>query len=265
MTFHVMGGDRRQQYLAAYIAAKGFTVTTSYLDGEQPPDPDAQIVILPLPVSRDGKTLNAPLCRQPPTLEQVAGYCAGRRVFGGILPPSLAGTDYFAAEEITAANVIPTVEGALALAIENTPFTLWEQPVLVLGAGRIGRLLAQRLYGLGARVTVAARRPESLVQCRALGVEARYYEDVVYSRYRLVLNTVPTTVLDRARLERLPAGAVVMELASAPGGFDPRLAQQLGLVPLMARGLPGQYAPETAAALLGDYILKEMERLDGAL
>ncbi len=262
MKIHIMGGDDRQRYLAAYIAEKGFTVTTSFLGEADQTDPAADVVILPLPVSRDQKALHAPLAPVAPTLDEVRAYCAGRRVFGGKLPPGLAGTDYFDAEEVTVSNVVPTVEGALALAITHTPFTLWKQPVLVLGAGRIGQLLAQRLYGLGARVTVGARREASLAECRALGVEARFYCDLPYHRFSLVFNTVPALLLDRPRLERLPKGATLIELASPPGGFDRQLARELGLNPLFAPGLPGRFAPQTAAAIIGDYILKEMERFD---
>ncbi len=262
MNFHIMGGDIRQLYLADYIRKKGFTVSTSYLGDSHPPQWQADILILPLPVTRDQKTLHTPLSKAKLSLEVIEEQFCGNHLFGGMLPAHISGIDYFAAEEVTLANAVPTVEGALALAIANTSFTLWGQSVLILGAGRIGQLLARRLSAMGAKVTVAARRAESLALIRNDGAEARLYEDVNWERYRLIFNTVPQPILKEEQLKKFPRGALLMELASAPGGFDKELAVSLGLHVLNAQGLPGKYAPETAAAIIGDYILKEMDPLE---
>lgn len=263
MKIHLMGGDSRQLYLADYISDRGFSVSLSYLGEGGLPQWDADLLVLPLPATRDGITLNAPMARETIPLQTVYEKFKGPYLFGGKLPRNapLRAIDYYRAEELTVTNAALTAEGALALAITNTPFALLNQPVLVLGAGRIGQLLALRLTALGAKVTVAARRPESQAHCRALGAEARFFEDVPYQRFRLVFNTVPARVLPEEALCRLPEGALLMELASAPGGFDPTAAEQLGLQVLHAPGLPGKYAPETAAEAIGEFILKEMERL----
>lgn len=258
MKIHLMGGDGRQLYLADYISDRGLPVSLSYLGGTAPPEWDAEILILPLPASRDGVHLNAPLAKETISLEEIFGRFQGRLVFGGKLPPG-SGIDYYKAEEITLANAALTVEGALAMAIINTPFALLNQPVLILGAGRIGQLLALRLMALGAKVTVAARRAESLALCRAMGAEARFYEDIPYRRFRLIFNTVPARVLQAP--EHLNEGTALIELASAPGGFDMEAAEKAGLQVIRAPGLPGKFTPETAAAVIGEYILKEMERL----
>ncbi len=263
MKIHLMGGDSRQLYLADYISDRGLPVSLSYTGGTGLTDWDADVLVLPLPVTRDGVTLHAPLSKKIIPLQTVFEEFKGKLLFGGMLPPDApAGAiDYFKAEEVTLTNAALTVEGALALAIEHTSFSLLHQPVLVLGAGRIGQLLAIRLTALGARVTVAARRPESLALCEALGAAGRFYEDIPYQRYRLVLNTVPARVLGDEALSRLPEDALLIELASAPGGFDAEAAERYGLQVLPAPGLPGKYAPESAAHCIGKFILKEMERL----
>ncbi|MBQ8893479.1 MAG: dipicolinate synthase [Clostridia bacterium] len=258
MTIHLIGGDARQLYLADYISDRGFPVTCSFLGGTGLPQWDADIMILPLPATRDGINLNTPLAQETLPLAHIFKHFKGKQLFGGKLPPGAPGIDYYQAEEITLANAALTVEGALALAILHTPFALLRQPVLVLGAGRIGQLLALRLTALGARVTVAARRAESLALCRALGAEGRFFEDVPYQRFRLIFNTVPARVLP---LDRLQEDTTLIELASAPGGFDAGEAQRLGLQVITAPGLPGKYTPESAAAFIGEFILKEMERL----
>ena len=54
---------------------------------------------------------------------------------------------------------MPTAEGAIQLAMEELPITLHGARVLVIGYGRLGRVLADRLAGLKARVSVAVCRP----------------------------------------------------------------------------------------------------------
>lgn len=59
-----------------------------------------------------------------------------------------------------------------------------------------------------------------------------------------------------------PAGTLLLELASPPGGFDRNLAENIGLKTVAAPGLPGKCAPYTAAELLRDTvydIIKEQE------
>lgn len=262
MEFHIMGGDGRQLLLADFLRGRGFTVTTSYLGGEQPLRREADVLVLPLPCTKDGEQLHAPMVAQELALREVFEQFRGRMIFGGMLPgyAPRSAIDYYRAEEVLIANAALTAENALALAISKTPFALAGSPVLVLGGGRIGQLLALKLKALGAKVTVAARREETIALCRALGCDGMLYEDVPYHRYRLVLNTVPSQVLDRERLAMLPREAVLIELASAPFGFDGEEARKMGLRVCNGASLPGKYSPETAAAVIGEYILKEMER-----
>lgn len=259
MTFHLMGGDRRQTLLARYLEERGFGVSCSFPGAE--PQWDADYLILPLPVTKDGLTLHAP--RSPKTIPLAEIFRSFRgKVFGGMLPKDAPpqAMDYYSAEEVLLANANATAEGALALAIERTPFTLAGHPALILGAGRIGQFLAMKLSALGAKVTLGARREESIAFCRACGWEARRYEDLPYKNFRLVFNTVPAQILGEEAMAALPKGALLIELASAPGGFDPEAALEHHLKLCYAPGLPGKYSPESAAEFIGEYILKEMER-----
>ena len=106
---------------------------------------------------------------------------------------------------------------------------------------------------------MGARRSATVALCRAFGWNASLYEDLPYRRFRLVFNTVPAHILGKEQLALLPKGALLIELASAPGGFDPELALGHHLKVCYAPGLPGKYCPETAAGIIGNYILKEMD------
>ena len=59
--------------------------------------------------------------------------------------------------------------------------------------------------------------------------------------------------------EQFQPGAKILELASAPFGFAPEDCKKQGLEWIDGGALPGKWMPETAAKLIGDFILKEME------
>lgn len=97
-----------------------------------------------------------------------------------------------------------------------------------------------------------ARREEARQLARSDGMRACPVEafSALAGESRMVLNTVPARVLSRERLSALPKDCVLLELASAPGGFDPEDARKLGLRQRNLPGLPGKYAPEAAAEAL---------------
>ena len=271
-TFGVIGGDRRQQELVHLLRKDGRTVWTYGVSGGEDDlerDVSADVVILPLPLCRKEGELNcagepvatAALFRRfrPKQLLLAGQIDAAQRREAEELGLDLE--DYFLREELTVANAAVTAEAALQVAMEHLGRTLLGMNCLVLGFGRIGKLLAYRLHGLGARVTVAARKPSDLAWIRAYGW--RQLETCRLSGklggFGAVFNTVPAPVLNRALLEELPKDCLCVDLATVRG-IDPEAAADLGLTELWARGLPGKLAPITAAEAVWDavrYILKE--------
>ena len=77
-----------------------------------------------------------------------------------------------------------------------------------------------------------------------------------------VINTVPAPVLPRALLQQLPGGALIIDLASLPGGTDFAAAEELGLHAEHALALPGRCAPQTAGALIAQTVLAILEERD---
>lgn len=274
--FGLIGGDRRQAELSRLLAEDGHTVYTYGLDAWKPVGASpleraagADVVILPLPLCRGDGVLN---CGEGPvpTMDLFLRLRPDQRVLAGQVKPQqrreaaacgLVLEDYFLREELTVANAAATAEAAIQVAMERLDRTLLGMDCLVLGFGRIGKLLSHRLHGLGARVAATARRPGDLAWIRAYGWRALETGalDGNLSGFGAVFNTIPSPVLNRALLEQLPAGCLCVDLASAQG-IDLTAAESLNLPGVWARSLPGQMVPRTAASVIRDavyYILLE--------
>lgn len=265
----VAGGDMRQAKLAELLAADGHTVHAyalerlGVLDGVEMEESLegaalADCVVLPLPAAGEGSLLNAPLSgRKHPLALVLDALRPGQVICAGMVGPQTAALaadrgltlhDYFAREELAVANAVPTAEGAIQLAMEELPITLHGARVLVIGYGRLGRVLADRLAGLKARVSVAARRYADLAWAEncGYGVEHTGQLEGWLCGYDLVVNTVPVRVLREAELADLKPGCLVIDLASKPGGVDFDAAARLGVKAFWALSLPGKVAPVTA-------------------
>ena len=171
-------------------------------------------------------------------------------------------SDLYDTEPLTTANAVPTAEGALALAIGHSPITLHGAACLVIGYGRIGKILAQRLRALGAMVTVAARKSADRALAEGFGLQSDVTGAYLHglSQYDFVFNTVPSLTLDETQLRQLPPHCLLVELASPPYGIDRAACERLGLTHVPAAGLPGKFAPKTAGALYAQSILALLQR-----
>lgn len=278
----VAGGDPRQAALSALLADEGHSVHTYALErgAGMKCEPSmkgadrADCVILPLPaVGADGK-LNTPLSADSHDLEEVLDALRpGQLVCAGMAGEGLRRMtrerglllqDYFAREELAVLNAIPTAEGAIQIAMEELPITLHDARVLVVGFGRLGRALAPRLRSLGARVWVSARRYEqrAAAECMGLGSEGVDHLPDWLCSYDLVFNTVPAPVLGVEELAALKEGALVIDLASRPGGVDMEAAATLGVRVVWALSLPGKVAPVTSGRYIKDTVYHIMEELN---
>ena len=162
------------------------------------------------------------------------------------------------------ANALPTAEGAIQIAMEELPITLHDARVLVIGFGRLGRTLAPRLRALGARVWVSARRYEqrAAAECMGLNSEGMDHLSDWLCSYDIVFNTVPAPVLGVEELAALKERALVIDLASRPGGVDMDAAATLGVRVIWALSLPGKVAPVTSGRYIKDTVYHIMEESD---
>lgn len=226
---------------------------------------EAEIVIGPIPFSSNGNTVNAPFCDKEITIREMMHVINAKvLIAGGITPEvyDMANDEYIEIvdilkrEELAVLNTIATAEGTIQVAIENTNKILHGSEVLILGFGRIGKVLARKLAGLSARVTCAARKDEDLAWIQAYGHKATNINSIGpnLSQFDIIINTVPHMILTEERLANVKKECLLIDLASNPGGIDKKAVKDKNLKFVWALSLPGKVAPTTSAEFIKDTI-----------
>ena len=203
------------------------------------PTPEITHLLLDVPAFRpDGRLRNGDntelLLSMLPQNITVAGGNLQHPALNGYKKMDLLKDPYY-----LAANAAITADCALKLTAPLLKATFADTPALILGWGRIGKCLAQLLTGLHCPVTVAARKEADRAALQMLGYESLDLQELSdhLSRFRLLFNTVPAPVLSADALSRC-RHCIKVELASANGIEGEDI--------LIARGLPGTYAPESS-------------------
>ncbi len=166
--------------------------------------------------------------------------------------------ELFERDDVAIYNSIPTAEGAIMMAIQNTDITIHGSNCMVLGLGRTGLTLARTLQGLGAAVKAGVRREESFARAYEMGFEPFYMPDLARQtgNIDLLFNTIPNMIVTAQVIAGLPLRAVIIDLASKPGGTDFRFAEKRGIKALLAPGLPGIVAPKTAGRIIANGLIQ---------
>jgi dipicolinate synthase subunit A len=166
--------------------------------------------------------------------------------------------ELFERDDVAIYNSIPTAEGAVMLAIENTDITIHGSVCMVLGLGRTGLTMARTLQGLGAKIKAGVRREEAFARAFEMGFEPFYMPDLARQsgNIDLLFNTIPTMIVTAQVIAQLPLRACIIDLASKPGGTDFRFAERRGIKALLAPGLPGIVAPVTAGRIIADCLTR---------
>ncbi len=281
LTFAFVGGDLRQEKVISELADDGFHIKVfGFSEIEKRGNihfcktagecvKGADVIVLPLPVMVRGK-INAPFSQTEIDIREVLENAEKKAViFGGKLTDEIKSAgfraiDYSEREELAVLNAIPTAEGAISIAMENTPYTLFESRCLVIGYGKIGKVLSADLKALGADVTATARKYSDLAWIRANGYKAVKTEEIsaIADKFDIIFNTVPHIVLDFKTLAGTKKDVLIIDLASRPGGVDFEVAKELNRNTIQALSLPGKVAPETAGGIIKNTLVNILEELE---
>lgn len=273
----VIGGDKRQVYLARILAKKGYEVAvyglcervhderireaTSLKEALK----EVDAAVGPVPFIRSGKITGA---YEVPDMnvEMLFDELPDNAVFfAGNIPSEvrryaeekgLRACDMMIDELVAARNAVAAAEGAVAEAIARSPVNLTKSRCLVLGYGRCGRILMRLLKSFFCKVLVSekdkTRAADAFVLADGIVSEAELTDAV--GNVDFIFNTVPERILSEERLRYVGKNTWILDIASAPGGVDYGAAETLSVNAVLLPGLPGRYAPGSSAEILVDSI-----------
>lgn len=249
------GTDKRQSALRSLFEKAGIPTHTP--EGYFPADirccdeRESDItILLPVPCSED--VLES-------LFERIA---SGATVIGGRLPAwfvhkcklqKIHVYDYMTSSSVAIHNAVATAEGAICEAISTSPWNLFQNKCLVMGYGRCGSVLADRLHRLGAVVYVSARDPQKRACAEVMGHKI-FRPATDLSDCYFVFNTIPAPVLDASILSGLPKSTVIIDIASAPGGCDFAYCKEHGIQAALYPALPAKYAPKSSAQIIFNHL-----------
>lgn len=283
----VLGGDLRNIKLAGMLADDGNRV---YSFGQDRSDEilddgriekctslktameKAQVIIGPVPFSSNEDFINAPFAHDKIMIDDLMKTNKGKIFISGSIKDDLKKKlderymeviDIMKRDDLAILNTIATAEGTIEVAIKNTDKILQGSRVLILGFGRVGKIVANKFSKMSAIVTCAARKVSDLAWIKAYGYNSLNINDMLYDlkEFDIIINTVPQTILREKELKHIDAEALLIDLASSPGGIDGKMATSMGLNFIWALALPGRIAPSSSAKFIKDTVYTILEEM----
>ena len=245
-----IGGDSRIIYAMHYLKSKGFSVDSYGLfENDCGNTEKADIIVFPVPATKDGLTVNCPLTDKIIPFSDIENTLKGKKIFaGGKIPINEPYTNYCDNDYYAVLNAVPTAEGAISFCIENTPYTLFKSKILIIGNGRVAKVLISRLKAFKCDITVSARKPLdfALIESEGLKYINTSYVPICAKDFDIIINTVDINLLDTSNLTK----DVLLVDLSSKGCIDYKSIENSGFRVYKLPGIPGKTAPETAGIIL---------------
>lgn len=286
MKISIIGGDLRIAELAEMLSNENFEVYTYGLEQSDLINKNekiikcnsideiadkSNIVMSSIPLSSNGVDVNMPFADEKIEISQLEKILEGKVFIAGRIKedlyeklPNTKIIDLLKREELTVLNTIATAEGTIQVAMEETTRTLHGSNILIMGFGRISKVLSNMLKGIGANVYCETTKVVNSSWIKAYGYTPVLFNDLNdnLGKFDIIINTVPHIILDDTNLDLLKKDCVIIDVASNPGGVDKNAAKARGAKLIWALSLPGKVAPTTSAEYIKDTlynVLKELE------
>jgi dipicolinate synthase subunit A len=235
---------------------------------------NSDIIIGPLPFSNDEKYINTPFLNQRILISALLKLVKENQILfvGRINDNVLKIIDHYnikfidilKREDMAILNAVPTAEGAIQIAMEELEITLHDSNALVLGYGRIGKVLCKFLGGLGVNVFAEARKFEDMAWINNNSYNFVNIDQIgdCVKKMDVIFNTIPSKILGEDILKKLKKDCLIVDLASVPGGVDFDKARELNVKTVWGLSLPGKVAPITSAHILKKTIFNILSERD---
>lgn len=271
INFCIIGGDLRSFFLAKILSKEkyevklyGFDKLENFKECEKYDEMirTSNNIVLPIPFSKDNQYVNMPFSDKNIAIREIFYYLENKTIFVGNIHQELKEelhrkhnqvVDFMKKEEFAILNAIPTAEATIDIILKNTKKILQNSNCLIMGFGRIGKVLAYKLRGLCAKVTCMITNEVEKAWAVAYGYETIKIENLQKNctklkQYDIIINTIPKTIL-KEELKEIKKETLVIDLASKPYGIDRKIAEQENLNFIEALGLPRKISTDNISKI----------------
>lgn len=252
--------DERQRYLQNILSQNGYQAVVAEIASTQELECneallDKKIILLPVPVS------DIMLQKLRPTLS------SRHILLGGNLPADfltycnehdITCIDYMKIPAIAIENAVATAEGAICHAIQASKRNLHQSESLVIGFGKCGEILADKLTGLKSHVSISTRNSERRARAKAYGYHVPL--PPAYDTFQFLFNTAPAKVITPDIIDQLRPDTIIIDIASRPGGTDFNYCIKKDIIAKHCPGLPGKFSPKTSAEIIYENICELLKK-----
>ncbi len=279
--FAIVGGDKRTARMATVFTNKGYSVICfgtmeNLIDNKiyttqtlQEAITNAPVIVCGIPFQKDGCLYFEKKQSPIPLSELQRMLRKHHKVFGGMIPEDFRTVcetrkigcyDFLQEESLTIRNSVAAAEGAILEALLHKDTLLHLSKILVLGYGRCAKVLADKLKGLSAQVTVCSEHPQELAYAHSLGFHTLSLSELPkkIDRFEYIFNTIPSKVITKSCLEKMQKDSLIIDIASNRIGVDYEAADSLQRTALFCPGLPGKYASLSCAEQLAEFVLRKI-------
>lgn len=280
----IIGGDLRIAKLAEMMYIDGYNIYTYGLEKAkinnnvnkcnslEEVTSKSDIIVSSIPLTGDEVNINAPFGNKKINIDELIPYLKGKTFIAGRIEDNLLNKmkdinviDLLKREELTVLNTISTAEGAIQIAMEESTKTIHGSKILVMGFGRVSKILSNMLKGIGAEVYCETTKTVNCSWIKAYGYNPILLDELDSSlgKFDIIINTIPHIILDKDKLSLVNKDCIIIDIASNPGGVDKHAARQLGIKLIWALSLPGKVAPLTSAEFIKETlenILKDIKK-----
>lgn len=153
-------------------------------------------------------------------------------------------------------NAVPTAEGIISYLIQNRIETIMNSKVLIIGYGRCGKIIAQKLSLLGAKVFVNTLNKSDYAIAFSNKLKPFYELNLADQSFDIIINTAPCKTIDDKNLQLLSEETLLIDITR--DGFDLEIAQQKNSLSNRLLSIPSKFALRTAGEILGKYIYEKV-------
>jgi len=188
-----LGGDLRIVKLAELFRKDGYIIYTYGLEEAEFNEKsikkttledfinETTCIFSSIPFSKDNENIYSPFSKVKMNIKEILPQLKNKKIITGAISEEIAEKaefynieiiDILKNETLSILNAIPTAEGAIQIAMEKSKRTIHGSKILILGFGRIGKILAKMLYRNRCKSIVRSKKTNGFIIDKSIWIQS---------------------------------------------------------------------------------------------